>query len=226
MSTASAPANQSMRQQLDELDALLQRMLNLPANQVDEPADPTAPRPRFNTADPSPTPPPPAGRRPAMRLLEGSAPVAAPSAPPPASWDPHWNINLNPQQGSSVFGRTPAVARSAAPEPAVPVWRAETVAFPQSEAAPAPQPVAAAPPAPMPAPPVFQSRPVAAEPTSLVLLPAIMVNRVFDAVIVHLGPPGEWLCTRAGRTILGLAGLAMIAGSAAWAAAGWFGWPG
>src|SRR6188768_2856771 len=103
MSTSSPPAGPSMRQQLDELDALLQRMLNLPVNRLDEPADPMAQRARFtNTADPSPTPPPPAGRRPAMMLLDGSAPVSPPSGPPPA-WDPQWNINLNPQQGSSVY---------------------------------------------------------------------------------------------------------------------------
>src|SRR5437764_595243 len=135
MSTASAPATQSMRQQLDELDALLQRMLNLPVNQVDEPGDPLGQRGRFNTADPSPAPPPPNGRKRAMRLLDGSAPVAPPTAPP-ASRDPHWNINLNPQQGSSVFNRGPVTGPPpAAPEPPPPIWRAETVAFPQPEAA-------------------------------------------------------------------------------------------
>lgn len=222
MSTASAPANQSMRQQLDELDALLQRMLNLPVNQVDEPADPIAQRARYNTADPSPTPPPPAGRKASMRLLDGSAPVAPPTAPP-ASWDPHWNINLNPQQGSSVFSRGPVAAPPPAPpEPAAPVWRAETVAYPQPAAARPPQPTVT-PPAPMPAP--VMPLPTAADSPSLLLMPLVALNRVFDGLVIQFGPPGEWLCTRAGRTVLGLAGFAMMAGSAAWAAAGWFGWP-
>jgi hypothetical protein len=222
MSTAAA--NQSMRQQLDELDALLQRMLNLPIHQADEPADPTAQRPRFNTADPSPTPPPPVGKRPAMRLLDGSAPVPPPTAAP-AGWDQHWNINLNPQQGSSVFNRNTAAApRAVAPEPAPPVWRAETVAFPEpaAAAAPPPQPDGT----PIPTPTAHRPRPMAAEPPSLVLMPVVALNRIFDGIVVHFGPPGEWLCTRAGRTVLGLAGLAMSAGSAAWVAAGWFGWPG
>src|SRR5215207_10119811 len=143
MSTSSSPAGQSMRQQLDELDALLQRMLNLPVNQLDESsADSTLQRARFtNTADPSPTPPPPAGRRPAMMLLDGSAPVAQPQSPP-ASWDPHWNINLNPQQGSSVFGpRAAAAQRAAAAEPVTPVWRAETIASTPRDSAPVPQPL-------------------------------------------------------------------------------------
>src|SRR5207248_1530316 len=73
MSTSSPPAGPSMRQQLDELDALLQRMLNLPINQLDDaPADPGLQRPRFTAApDLSATPPPAAGRRPRMVLLDG-----------------------------------------------------------------------------------------------------------------------------------------------------------
>src|SRR5215207_8984739 len=160
MSTSSSPAGQSMRQQLDELDALLQRMLNLPVNQLDESsADSTLQRARFtNTADPSPTPPPPAGRRPAMMLLDGSAPVAQPQSPP-ASWDPHWNINLNPQQGSSVFGpRAAAAQRAAVAEPAAPIWRAETIAFPPRDATPAPQP-RMAPPQPVADEPSFAAGP-------------------------------------------------------------------
>ena len=39
MSTATSSA-QSMRQQLDDLDALLQRMLALPINQIDETSPP------------------------------------------------------------------------------------------------------------------------------------------------------------------------------------------
>jgi hypothetical protein len=48
MSSAAAPrspATQSTRQLLDELDALMQRMLSLPVNQFDEPPQPPAPPP-------------------------------------------------------------------------------------------------------------------------------------------------------------------------------------
>jgi hypothetical protein len=198
-------------------------MLNLPVNQLDEAGDPTLQRSRFtNTADPSPTPPPPAGRRPSLMLLDGSAPVAPPQSPPTA-WDPNYNINLNPQHGSSVFGpRGPAAQRAAAAAPG-PVWQAETVAFPQADAAPAPQPPQSTTAAPVPG--TGRHSPPAAEPAPLALLPLVGLNRAFDIVALALGPPGEWLCTRAGRTAIGFLGLALLIGSAAWGAAGWLGWP-
>lgn len=227
MSTSSPPATQSMRQQLDELDALLQRMLNLPVNQLDESGEPTLQHARFrNTADPAPTPPPPVGRRPSMMLLDGSAPVAPPASPPNA-WDPNWHINLNPQQGSSVFGpRGPAAQRAAAAEPSTPIWRAETVGLPQRETTPAPQPpLATARDETSPTPSVTPNRAPAPEPAPLALLPVVAVNRAFDAVMLTFGGPGEWLCTRVGRAALGFAGLALLMGSTGWAVATWFGWP-
>ncbi|HEY1376472.1 MAG TPA: hypothetical protein VGF55_06740 [Gemmataceae bacterium] len=226
MSTSSPPAGPSMRQQLDELDALLQRMLSLPVNQPDDDSaarPPVAPRP---AADPSATPPP--GRGPRLVLLDGSAPVPPPQSAP-AGWDATWNINLNPQQGSSILGpRSPAAPRQQ-PESAPPVWRAETVAFAPARPEPTPQPPLSAPtPHANPAvrvDPAPVNRPQAAEPAPLPLWPLVAVNRVFDAVMPWLGPPGQWLCTRAGRNLLGYAGLGMILGGAAWAAGGWFGWP-
>jgi hypothetical protein len=205
-------------------------MLNLPVNQLDESGDPPAQRARFAPppADPHPTPLPNANRRPAMRLLDGSAPVAPPSGPP--VWEGQWNINLNPQQGSSVFGPRPPVQQVVPAEPAPPVWRAETVAVPPPDAAPVPQP-------PMPVPPVAHHEPSptpmvpaphfpAPEPAPVALLPFVAVNRMFDAAVVGLGPLGEWLCTSAGRAMVGYTGLALLAGSVAWGAAELLGWPG
>src|SRR5262245_15842262 len=74
MSPSSPPAaGNPMRQQLDELDALLQRMLTLPVNQLDD-----AP------ADPEPQPHAPAngvGRQPSMALHTDSRPVPPPAPP-------------------------------------------------------------------------------------------------------------------------------------------------
>lgn len=58
---SSAPAS-STRQQLDDLDALLQRMLELPVNQVEEipPADAPAPQAAAPAPPPEETAPPPA----------------------------------------------------------------------------------------------------------------------------------------------------------------------
>jgi hypothetical protein len=232
-----------MRQQLDELDALLQRMLTLPINQTDDGAgEPTAPAPRYAgtapvAADSSPTPVPVVGRRPQMVLLDGSAPVTPPQSPP-AAWDPHWNINLNPQQGSSILGpRSPAAndprlaSQRLQPEAGPPIWRAETVAFAPAESEPTPQPPLSAPPAaslaPIQryAPSIPSTHSPIEEPTPMPLLPLVALNRTFDAVMLCLGPVGQWFCTSTGRNLLGYAGLALLFGSAAWGAAGWFGWP-
>jgi hypothetical protein len=237
MATSSPPAGHSMRQQLDELDALLQRMLTLPMNQSDEVAPEPLPA-RSSISDPSPTPAPVNGRRPQMVLLDGSAPVTPPQSPP-STWDPHWNINLNPQQGSSILGpRSPAASdqRTASqrlqPEVAPPVWRAETVAFAPTNLEPTPQPPLSAPAAASTVPiqrytrtSIQSAEPQIEEPAPILLAPVAMLNRAFDAVMLSLGPPGQWFCTSTGRNFLGYAGLALLFGSAAWGAAGWFGWP-
>src|SRR5437868_12002757 len=105
MATSSPPAGPSMRQQLDELDALLQRMLSLPVSQTDDAGEPGASATGGTERTPVAHAPgsPPVARGPRMVLLDGSAPVQPPSSPP-AAWDPHWNINLNPQNGSSILG--------------------------------------------------------------------------------------------------------------------------
>ncbi len=237
MSTSSPPASHSMRQQLDELDALLQRMLTLPINQADDGTG-NAMAPRQPMADPSPTPLPAVGRQPRMVLLDGSAPVAPPQTPP-ATWDPHWNINLNPQQGSSILGsRSPAASdpriasQRVQPEAGPPIWRAETVAFAPPAPEPAPQPplsaqaTTAGPPIQRYTPsPVPQATAPIEEPMPMPFLPLVVLNRAFDAVMHCFGPAGQWFCTSAGRSLLGYTGLVLLFGSAAWGAAGWFGWP-
>jgi hypothetical protein len=211
-----------MRQQLDELDALLQRMLTLPVNESEEGSAETAPMRQAPKSDPSPTPLP--IRRPQMVLLDGSAPVAPPQTPP-ATWDPHWNINLNPQQGSSILGsRSPAAtAQRLQPEASPPIFRAETVAFGQNRGEPVPQPPMSAPKqSPVPTArydSALQSRTPVEEPAALPMIPLIALNRAFDAVMLCFGPLGQWFCTSAGRNFLGLAGLAMLL-----AGAGWIGW--
>jgi hypothetical protein len=225
MSTSSPPASHSMRQQLDELDALLQRMLTLPINQTDDGAADPAPAMNRSAEAPSAVGPPLAPiRRPQMMLLDGSAPVRPPQTPP-ANWDPHWNINLNPQQGSSILGPRSPAAQPPQPQTAPPVWRAETVAYAPSQPEPTPQPPLSTPVAQFEARPAPRAQPQVEDPTPIPLAPLVGLNRAFDAVMICFGPPGQWFCTTAGRNLLGYAGLALLLGSAAWTATGWFGWP-
>jgi hypothetical protein len=251
MTTSSPPVGgNSVRQQLDELDALLQRMLELPINQLDETTPPPE-SPRL-AAKPQPTPlapPPPQAaaapsakgwRPPAMVLLADSGPVQQPRTSPE---DQGWAINLNPQQGSSILGpRSPAAVAARAPAPETvasaspPVWRAETVTYvPPPAVAPAPtrpqpQPSVASEPTASPvtirpmAPPRPTAVPAMSPRAPLLLLPLVALNRTFDVVVIQFGPLGRSLRSPLGRTALGVSGLLMLAGGVAWGVLDWIGW--
>jgi hypothetical protein len=172
-------AGNPTRQQLDELDALLQRMLALPLNPADEP-EPPAPQPaHYRTPAPEPayrTAPAPAlgtngWRSPALMFTADSMSMAPPPPPPPAPPPPPppvprpapppeaenaWAIDLNPKKGSSILGaRSPAAS---APSPA-PVEAPAPVAEPPAAPAnlrltdvPAPEEAQPAPRTPIPPP--------------------------------------------------------------------------
>jgi hypothetical protein len=201
MSTSPPPARGNpTRQQLDELDALLQRMLALPLNQLDQaadlPADDPPPAPR-------PTPPRAAAPPPAPR------PVAPPPRPVPAPPAPV-NPTPPPPGIEALHFRTPPL-----PEPAPPVEAVQPVALP-----PAPPPVAPVV-TPPPRPTPWASPPQAA-PVWLRVMSAVDAG-VFG-VLGQFGPLGRALGRPAGRDMLGVAGLLAMAAAAVWMAADWFGW--
>lgn len=231
MTTSTAATRNPVRQQLDELDALLQRMLSLPMNQA--PAG--SPIAEARMAEPSPAATTPTlqdgWKQPAMMLLADSGPVPQPKTVEHARWDPSWGINLNPQNGSSILGaRSPAAsvqARAMPAEAPSQVWRSEPVSY----AAAAPE-LARAAPTPEPAPPIiampepaFRSRPsTRPAPPSLLAAPFAAMNGAFDA-IVSIVPLGALLATRPGKNLVGFAGILMFLGGLAWGAIEYFGWP-
>jgi hypothetical protein len=102
----------STRQQLDELDALMQKMLDQPG----KPAGPTAPPQGGGIA------PPKAPLFPAADVAYGVPPAVAFAAETPAHAIPaqkpipsNWNIDLNPRGGSSVLGERSPLAEKLAP---------------------------------------------------------------------------------------------------------------
>ena len=155
-----ATSPQPTRQQLDDLDALLQRMLALPVNPAEEPAAP----PAFSE------PPAPAGNM----ILSGPLPPA----PPRPAADPVPLPLLNP---------VPPADR-----------RAPVLPPPGRVVSPRQALIASRPPAPPP-----------------LLRPILWLNRGFDGLAFSLGRPGRWLRRPAGRTLLGLAGLALLAAAVA-----------
>jgi hypothetical protein len=188
MATAPSP-NDLTRQQLDELDALLQRMLSVPLA-PDTPAPVTTPGPR---AEAPPLPPiwrvdPPAGgaSAPHIELPEPPATVKfeppAPPAPPPAP--------------------APKSAAPAAPAPKAPAPVAKPQAAPvKPQAAPGSSQVA-----PAPAPPA---------PVPLPLLPLVAFNALFDSICGAFGPLGGVLRSNFLKHAYGLVGVALLAYTAA-----------
>jgi hypothetical protein len=169
-------AGNPTRQQLDELDALLQRMLALPLNPAEEPPPPPAgqpvnyrtpvPEPAAYRPAPAPAPGTNGWRSPALMFTADSMnmapPPPAPPPPPPMprpapppEWENAWAIDLNPKKGSSILGaRSPA----ATPPTAEPAPVAEPPAAPANlrlTDVPVPE-------EPMPAPRALIPAPVAA----------------------------------------------------------------
>jgi hypothetical protein len=225
MTSSTPPTGIPVRQQLDELDALLQRMLALPMNQA--PAG--SPITETRMAEPTPTLQD-GWKQPAMTLLNDSGPVPQPKTVEQARWDPSWGINLNPQNGSSILGsRSPAASVHTQTIPAESpsrAWRSEPVieAAPTAESLHPATPDPAPPIIAMPEPP-FRPRPSSRRPPpSFLAAPFETLNRTFDAV-VGIVPFGSSLTTPLGKNLVGFAGILMLLVGFAWGALEYFGWP-
>lgn len=218
MSTASAPNRNSVRQQLDELDALLQRMLALPINGDGQPA-----------AEPSHSAPMKDGwKAQAMTLLPASDPVPPPNTPEPPRWDPNWSINLNPQNGSSILGeRSPAAAAFRPPMVTAPTTfiPPEPVVYPMTTPIQPAMPAAPEPPSVIsfPEPPSYGRSPSRPSPLPILAWPFVAIDRIFDT-LASLFPFGTLLSTRLGKNFIGLLGIAMILGGVAWGVLDFLGW--
>jgi hypothetical protein len=202
MATAPSP-NELTRQQLDELDALLQRMLALPLNPPDTPAPAPAaqavPRPAVPDLPPTlPTVPPnwrvdpPAAPAPHLLLAATPLPLPDPIVPPPAL-----EVERAPLR---VAAKQMPQPEHAAPEPV-------RVVAPRLSDDPAPTPT----PKPdlPPLPPQLATE--IAPPTPWALVPLVAVNRLTDAVLGVLGPVGKALRSGFGRNVFGVAGILLIA---------------
>ena len=213
MSTPASPS--PTHQQLDELDALLQRMLELPVNPLDEDLVITAPPP-----EPVPT------MSPAEKVVAMPLPLVAASALaeqlPAESHRP--NLPSPPVAG----GEGPGVrgVGASTPSPPAPLPRSggegREVLFVSSK----PQAAeTAAPRDPKPMTPAHSYTPTPSLPHSprwLRLL--IESNRIFDRGMARLGRPGRWLRRPRGRALLGWTGLLFLAAALTLVLLDWIGW--
>ncbi len=255
MSTIASRPNQETRQQLEELDALIQRMLGMPLSLDLETPAPSPQLPALPRSPASPPILPP----PAANLSIKSFPQAAPTVPGTVSvqaWRVEMPAPLPPAPEVIPPAEVPwASAVETATEP-LPLPRFKlppVVAIPQSlpTFAPTsqPRPVvygsnASLPPLAEPIAGLMKSSPtnspVAAPvlpqtnalsvpdmPVPLTLWPIIGFNRLVELLLYCLGPIGKAFTSSIGRNILGAIGVLMIVGAVAWGILDWLGlgWP-
>jgi hypothetical protein len=203
MATAPSP-NDLTRQQLDELDALLQRMLSVPLSPADTPMP--------AGALPAPTPPASPGWR-----ADAPAPAAAP-LPHVQLPDPPSSVALQPAVSAPPVPAPKPAPPAPKPAPAPPPVAAAPTPKPVPKPpapAPAPPPPKAAAPVAVPAPPPAPASESAAPPVAIQFLPFVLLNVIFDFVCGLFGPPGRLLRSGFFKHLYGLAGLALLAYTAA-----------
>jgi hypothetical protein len=234
MSSSTLPqspaGSNAMRQQLDELDAMLQRMLALPVNGRDEPEEktrtesfltpppvrrrPVAPPPLEKPPLPETVPSPPRveQRGPTVVLQQLSSPsaVSIPQMPP-------LNIAPPPATESEPFDPMP--------EP-IPGWGFEQQATEQPS--PRPDIPVATEPITLPKPSEFLERRLKrlAEQRQAApwVGPLSRVTAAFDRCCTALGWPGLWFVRSDVRTVMGWLGIGMLIAAGAILFGDWFGW--
>lgn len=219
------------RQQLDELDALLQRMLALPVNQLEEqpPAEAEPETPPAAEAAPPRSAGPPVSyvvvetAQPPKMPDETPAPTAEDDGgdwvPLRSSWQPSdqtwgplaekWLQNHSPGSLSAELPPPPEppVPPSATEEPPAARIENEFVGLSSPTAVAAPPPTEDGPP-----------------PVAWPLLPLVGLNKAFDACLTPLGPPGRWLSSPPGRMVLGFVGVLCLGAALVLAFGDGFGW--
>jgi hypothetical protein len=192
---------QTTKQMLDELDALMEKMLSLPVNDLED----APPLPRGVVKAPS-----------LSATLTLLAPPAQayqapdPSLPHPAVNPPH--ITLPAAQPAEPEPMQDLATPFAAPDPAPQPEPLTNEVMPPSVLAKL-GPLLAEIPQP--------ARPMA---TQWGYLPLLLTNAAFDRATTYLGVVGHRLRSQAGRTLLGVSGVALMAVAVGWLVKDWLGW--
>jgi hypothetical protein len=214
MATSTNAAPQLTRQQLDDLDALLQRMLQLPVKDLDEPIPSSGPKPRSlanltpKNAQSAPVSPSISSVSEDLEFapdLPSEVPQGEFLVPPPGNLvltDPLPSLlNSSPSSVPRPKGITEGTAQdsgpwSVSPEQVHKEEKAGTLTATLATQAPGRVPNS-----------------VSSRPPELGLWwrPLVWGNRLFDSFTFGLGAPGRWLRRPAGRTLLGWTGLILLA---------------
>jgi hypothetical protein len=207
LATPSPAASLPTRQQLDEIDALLKRMMSLPpfpGEAAEQPTDPSAPAITYAAPSVREVPPPrdPSPGEPVVREWRVEWPHA-PVAPAPSvvAWGSP--APVGPPPG---FNPDPVLVAAAVAANHLPF----AVELPAGSL-------------PVPGQPPPST---AGPPASLPVQFLVLLNGAFNVLTYLLGPLGTWL-RGPGRAALGWCGILMLLAAAAWAAGEWLGyeWP-
>ncbi|MCU0703249.1 MAG: hypothetical protein MUF18_04580 [Fimbriiglobus sp.] len=251
MAVSPSP-NDLTRQQLDELDTLLQRMLALPISQP-EPAVAYPPPPPLPDLPPRPTPRLP---EPTITSWRADTPTAPSSKSPHLTPAPEPTVAFTPTVLPFPPGGRTTPDRPAAdlppprlfappPEPAAPepfvapgtLRGVDAPALPFFHPAEEPPTTAPTPAADFPeVNPFAESFPPIApppEPTTthsvpVFLWPVFALNWVMEFALGWFGPIGHLLTRPLAKTLLGWSGVLLLLAAGVWAARGmgWVSWPG
>jgi hypothetical protein len=232
MSTPPRSTVQASREQLDELDALLQRMLELPV-------DPSEDAPAASSGNESTKIPPPAPKEiPAVTTIPSPGGLKRP-AQPRGYTDDRGTSRAGSEtpkgEAKQPAARRPAKApqkpASVAPSAPTPSPEGPTIKIvAPGEGAPARPPQPGSPTGPESAATeavVATVLPASGPPTPVAIWqwPLGWLNLMFDFVASRLGPPGRWARQPTGRRILGWIGLALLCVSLVLLILDWIGWP-
>jgi hypothetical protein len=209
MSSAKTPEGkepaslQSTREMLDELDALMDRMLALPVNDLEEATSPARETVRMPMVSAT------------LTVLESPAAEAEAPArsetPPPRETTPTYRTDLAPAStevaSAKALASMPQVEAEPVPEEAIPP-SIMNLTVPSVKLTPVVTPLR------------VPRRSVA----GMCLLPLLWFDRGFDLVAGFLGRPGHWLRGPRGRHFLGMTGLTLLVVAGLWLVKDWLGW--
>jgi hypothetical protein len=227
MATTTSP-NDLTRQQLDELDTLLQRMLALPLNKPEIPHPPTV------------APPPPLPDMPPINGMWRTDSAQTEVKTPYFAAQPEPAMTLSHAVTPSGLTRPGPSAFAVVPPPGTGTLRGVDAPATPAGFVPMKLPSVSAPapafgdvnPFLLPPPGSTSSVATKAVPAKTSTVPVVMwpvygVNTILEFFLKLLGPIGTVLLKPSMKMVLGFAGLALLAGAGAWAAMGmgWVQWP-
>jgi len=205
------------RQQLEDLQALLDRMLQIPVLQPGDVPDNVLPARRLKS--PSLLVPSGSPQLDPEHILPATR-AEPPVAPAPTLSKP--SIEAIVVASATVPGPSEAIAAKSEPRSivvaAVPSPPAQMSPPVRSDSEPVQwPPIALLAPASRAAAGRLRSK--VAPPQSLALLPLRAINWCFDKALSPLGAPGRWLGSRTGRNVIGWTGVLLILLAAGWGTA-------